>query len=162
MEPLLLGGGQERGLRPGTENVAHIVGLAAACKLAQSRLRDEPQRLRALRDELWENLSGRIPTLVRHTPTDDNLPNTLTVSFPGVVGRDVLIHADGVFASTGSACHSGEHSPSATLLAMGVSPDVALGSVRLSLGQSNTPADIEAAADMLVAAYLTAHRMRLR
>lgn len=154
--PVLLGGGQERELRPGTENVASIVGLAAACLLARTRLKTEPQRLRTLRDQLWQNLSGRIPTLVRHTPTDNSLPNTLTVSFPGVLGRDVLAHADGVFASTGSACHSGEHTPSATLLAMGVPPDVALGAVRLSLGQANTTGDVGAAADILVAAYRNA------
>ncbi len=156
LEPVLLGGGQERGLRPGTENVPSIVGLGAACGLAQSRLKTEPQRLRILRDELWRSLSSRIPTLVRHTPKDNCLPNTLTVSFPAVLGRDVLAHADGVLASTGSACHAGLHTPSATLLAMGVSPDVALGAVRLSLGHANTTGDIAAAADILVAAYRTA------
>jgi cysteine desulfurase len=153
LQPLLLGGGQERGLRPGTENVAYIVGLATACQLAQTRLNAEPQRLRTLRDQLWQNLSGRIPTLVRHTPNDNSLPNTLTVSFPGVLGWDLLAHANGVFASTGSACHAGEHTPSATLLAMGVPPDVALGAVRLSLGHANTTIDVVAAADVLVAAY---------
>ena len=153
LQPVLLGAGQERGLRPGTENVASIVGLGAACHLAQTRLGSEAQRLRSLRDQLWLNLSGRIPGLTRHTPMDGSLPNTLTVSFPGVLGRDVLALANGVAASTGSACHSGQHTPSETLLAMGVPPDVALGAVRLSLGHDNTPTDIAVAADTLVQAY---------
>jgi cysteine desulfurase len=156
LQPLLLGGGQERELRPGTENVAYIVGLAAACHLVQTRLDTEAQRLRNLRDQLWQNLFGRIPGLVRHTPEDGSLPNTLTVSFPAALGRDVLANADGVAASTGSACHSGLHTPSATLLAMGVPSDIALGAVRLSLGHDSTPADIATAADILVGAYWTA------
>jgi cysteine desulfurase len=153
LQPVLLGAGQERGLRPGTENVAFIVGLGAACHLVESRLDPEAQRLRSLRDQLWLNLSGRITGLTRHTPRDNSLPNTLTVSFPGVLGRDVLALADRVAASTGSACHSGQHTPSETLLAMGVPPDLALGAVRLSLGHDNTPTDIEVAADILVQAY---------
>jgi cysteine desulfurase len=156
LEPVLIGAGQERGLRPGTENVAYIVALAAACTLAKSRLKAEEVRLRTMRDQLSHDLSGRIPGLVRHTPTDSSLPNTLTVSFPGVLGRDVLANADGVAASTGSACHSGQHTPSPTLLAMGVPPDIALGAVRLSLGHDNKTADIASAVDILVRAYETA------
>lgn len=153
MQPVLLGASQERGLRPGTENVASIVGLGAACHLAQARLDSEERRLRSLRDQLWQTLVGRIPELIRHTPGENSLPNTLMVSFRGVLGRDVLANADGVAASTGSACHSGLDTPSATLLAMGVPPDIALGSVRLSLGHDNTPANITTAADILVGAY---------
>jgi cysteine desulfurase len=155
LRPLLLGGDQERGLRPGTENVAYIAGLAAACHLAQSRLDTEGQRLRTLRDELWQKLSDKIPELIRHTPEVNNLPNTLNVSFPAVLGRDVLANAHRVAASTGSACHSGLQTPSAVLLAMGVAPHIALGAVRLSLGHDNNPADIAAAADILVRAYRT-------
>jgi cysteine desulfurase len=154
MQPVLLGADQERGLRPGTENVASIVGLGAACHLAQTRPVPEEQRLQDLRDQLWQTLVDSIPGLVRHTPEDNTLPNTLMVSFPGVLGRDVLANADGVAASTGSACHSGLDAPSGTLLAMGVPPDIALGSVRLSLGHDTTPADIAPAADILVGAYL--------
>ena len=153
LQPVLLGGGQEWELRPGTESVASIVGLGAACDLAHTRLNNEAQRLSALRDELWGILSSQITGLVRHTPADNCLPNTLTVSFPGVLGRDVLAHAHRVAASTGSACHSGQHTPSATLLAMGMPPDTALGAVRLSLGHDNSRSDILAAADDLVRAY---------
>lgn len=155
LQPLLLGADQERGLRPGTENVAYIVGLAAACRLAQTRLDTEGQRLRGLRDALWQQLRGAIPGLVRHTLEDNSLPNTLNVSFPGVLGRDVLANAQRVAASTGSACHSGLHTPSPVLCAMGVAPDIALGTVRLSLGHDNTPGDVATAADILIGAFGT-------
>lgn len=153
IEPLVFGGGQERGLRPGTEDVASIVGLGEASELARSRLDAEAVRLRTLRDELWRNLWERIPALVRHTPELASLPDTLSVSFPGVLGKDVLSTADGVIASTGSACHAGVDSPAETLLAMHVAPDVALGAVRISLGHSNSKAEVASAADILVAAH---------
>jgi cysteine desulfurase len=152
LDPLLLGAGQEHGLRPGTENVAGIVGLGAACDLARSHLADQTKQLACLRHTLWQLLNASIPGLVRHTP-QVALPNTLTVSFPGVLGSDVLAHAAGLAASTGSACHSGLDTPSATLLAMGVPPATALGSVRLSLGRTTTATDISMAATILVTAH---------
>ena len=153
LRPVLVGAGQEHGLRPGTENVAGIVGLGAACALAQSHLAADRARICGLRDALWAALSGEIDGLVCHTPLDASLPNTLYVSFPGVLGADVLAHAPGIAASTGSACHVGEHRPSPTLLAMGVAPESALGAVRLSLGRDTTTADIAAAARTLAAAH---------
>jgi len=151
--PIVFGGGQERGLRPGTENVASIVGLGAAAARSQAQVAGESVRQRALREVFWQNLDSRIPGLVRHTPIGASLPNTLALSFPGVLGKDVLARADGVLASTGSACHSGVDTPAETLLAMGVTPAVALGSVRLSLGRASTEGELAAAADILVAAY---------
>ncbi len=153
IEPLALGGGQERGLRPGTENVAGIVGLGVAATLAGSRLASDSESIRLLREQLWSGLVERIPGLVRHTPMQSCLPNTLLLSFPEVLGKDVLARADGVLASTGSACHSGVDTPAATLLAMGVTPDVALGAVRLSLGRANTHAQIGAAIEILGTAF---------
>jgi cysteine desulfurase len=150
LEPVLLGADQERGLRPGTENVAGIVGLGAACELAQSRMAAESVRLCALREQLWRALTERIPGVVRHTPMEGSVPNTLLVSFSGVIGSDVLAHAPGLAASTGSACHAGQHTPSSVLIAMGVAPEVAIGVVRLSLGHDNSSADITVAADILV------------
>jgi len=152
LKPLLLGAGQEHGLRPGTENVAGIVGLGAACDLARTYLAAEGERLACLRHTLWQLLDAAIPGLVRHTP-EVSLPNTLTVSFPDVIGREVLARAPGLAASTGSACHSGQDTPSATLLAMGVTPTTALGAVRLSLGRATTASDISTAAIILVAAH---------
>ena len=158
LQPVIRGASQERGLRPGTENVAGIVGLGAACELAQSRLSDEGTRMQTLRDMLWGALSDRIAGLVRHTPMDTALPNTLTVSFPGTPGWEVLARAEGLAASTGSACHAGQQTPSAALLAMGVTPEVALCAVRLSLGHDNDPTEITAAADILVTAHQDAIR----
>ena len=153
IDPLLLGGGQEGGLRPGTENVAGIVGLGAASVLARLRVATDLTVIDALREQLWSGLAGKIPGLVRHTPLVSCLPNTLSVSFPGVLGRNVLARADGVLASTGSACHSGIDTPAATLLAMGVSPEIALGAIRISLGRANTRAQVETAVEILAAAF---------
>ena len=152
LAPVLLGGGQERGMRPGTENVAGIVALGAACEIATARLPEESRRIARLRDDLWATLSATVPGLTRHT-ADNVLPNTLNVSFPDVSGRDVLALADGVAASTGSACHAGEEEPSAVLLAMGVRPDVARGAVRLSLGHGTSSEDIERASSFLCSAF---------
>jgi cysteine desulfurase len=153
--PVLLGAGQEGGVRPGTENVASIVGLGAACELAGRRLAADGPRLVVLRDTLWEQLRDAIPALIRHTP-QSSLPNTLMVSFPDVLGRSVLAASPGLAASTGSACHAGQDTPAATLLAMGSTPQVALGAVRLSLGRTTTAADISTAAAILVAAHALA------
>lgn len=152
LSPVLLGGGQERGLRPGTENVAGIVALGAACASATTRLPEETLRIARLRDDLWAALSAAVPGLTRHT-AGNVLPNTLNVSFPEVSGSDLLALADGVAASTGSACHAGEEQPSAVLLAMGVPPEVARGAVRMSLGHSTTEADIKRASAVLRSAY---------
>ena len=153
LSPLVLGAGQEGGLRPGTENVAGIVGLGVAAGLAIDRLDADVARIAQLRDELWRALSARVDGTRRHTPDDACLPNTLLVSFPGVLGADVLARVPQIAASTGSACHAGEHAPNATLLAMGVDPEVALGAVRLSLGRGTTRAEIEAAVELLAGAH---------
>ena len=151
--PLLVGAGQEGGLRPGTENVAGIVGLGAAARLAMDHLETDAARIAQLRDELWSALSARVGGTLRHTPDDACLPNTLLVSFPGVLGADVLARVPQLAASTGSACHAGEHTPNATLLAMGVAPEVALGAVRLSLGRGTTRVDVEGAVELLAGAH---------
>jgi cysteine desulfurase len=152
LSPVLLGGGQERGMRPGTENVAGIVALGVACATATARLTETSGRIGRLRDDLWAILSAAVPGLTRHT-ADNVLPNTLNVSFPGVSGRDLLALADGLAASTGSACHAGEEEPSAVLLAMGVTPEVARGAVRISLGRGTSTADVERASSVLCWAY---------
>jgi cysteine desulfurase len=150
--PVLLGAGQEDGVRPGTENVAGIVGLGAACELARGRLAAETERLACLRQTLWQRLNAAIPGIVRHTP-QNSLPNTLMISFPDVLGRSVLAASPGLAASTGSACHSGQDTPAATLLAMGATPELALGAVRLSLGHGTTAEDIDSAVRLLTRGY---------
>lgn len=154
--PVLRGAGQEGGLRPGTENVAGIVALGAAAELAASLLGRESGRQTALREHLWERLSRELPDLLRVSPVDDALPNTLMVIAPGRLGAEVLGAAAGLAASTGSACHAGEHTPSATLLAMGIEHEAALGALRLSLGRSTTMEDVDRAASVLARAIVDA------
>lgn len=152
LAPVLRGAGQEGGLRPGTENVPGIVALGAAAELAGGLLDDEPDRLVDLREALWDRLAHAIPGLGRVSPAEGCLPNTLMVTVPGRLGAEVLDASTGLAASTGSACHSGVHSPSAALIAMGLDHDTALGALRLSLGRSTTREDVLRAADVLAAA----------
>ena len=153
LAPLLAGGGHERGLRPGTEDVPCIVGLGAACELAAADLNDEADRQRALRDELWEALHQAFPAITLNGHPAQRVPNTLNVSFPGVRGCDVLAKAPEIAASTGSACHEGAEMPSPVLLAMGTDAATALGAVRLSLGRETTREQIHQAARALTRAY---------
>jgi cysteine desulfurase len=150
LDPLVHGAGHEGGRRAGTENVAGIVGLGAACAVAGERLADDLPRLTALRDRLEQELATA--GWVRNGYPTERLPNTLNVSLEGAEGEDVLRRAPQVAASTGSACHSGHTEPSAVLLAMGLSRERALGAVRLSLGRWTTAADVEQAAAALIAA----------
>lgn len=153
LNPFVLGGGQERGLRPGTENVPYLVGLGVACELARERLKRGTGEMVALRERLWERLRAGVPGLRLHGHPTERLPNTLNVGFPGVRGSAVLAAAPEVAASTGSACHEGGETASGVLLAMGLESDAALGAVRLSLGPSTTARDVDAAADALVRAW---------
>lgn len=151
--PVLRGAGQERGLRPGTENVASIVGLGAACAALGADLGGEADRIGGLRDLLWAMLSGSVPGLVRLTPVERSVPNTLLVAFPHATGWDILDASPTVAAATGSACHSGEHQPSSAVLAQGVDPRAAAGTVRLSLGRDTSASDVRRAAAALITAF---------
>ncbi|WP_134324736.1 cysteine desulfurase family protein [Cumulibacter soli] len=152
LAPVLRGAGQENGIRPGTENVASIVGLGAAAELAADMLGSELTRQSELRERLWTQLANQIASLVRVSPRDDSLPNTLMVAVPNRIGAEILEAVQDVAASTGSACHAGVHTPSEALIAMGLSADVALGALRLSLGRATTDADIMTAAAAIAAA----------
>jgi cysteine desulfurase len=151
--PLVLGAGHERGMRPGTENVASIVGLGVACAVARRNLDEEAARVRQLRDLLWTLLAADVPGLALNGHPEQRLPNTLNVRFPGVGGTAVLDGAPQVAASTGSACHDGHEAASAVVLAMGVPEREAVGSVRLTLGRGTDRAQVERAASALVDAW---------
>jgi cysteine desulfurase len=153
LPPLLLGAGQEHGRRPGTENVAYIVALGEASRIARSHLQTGLHELRRLADELYTRLKREIPGLRLVGHPVQRLPNTLNVLFPRVSGRRLLENCPGVLASNGSACHADSEEPSAILTALGIPAHEALGSVRLSLGRHNSGADIETAASQLVAAW---------
>jgi cysteine desulfurase len=163
LQAIQFGAGHERGLRPGTENVPHIVALGCAARLARDEGATEAGRMRALRDDLHARLAAAIPGLALNGPGLNNLgpnnheterlPNTLNLSFPGAAGWDVLAGAPELTASTGSACHAGSHAVSGVLGAMGLSAERAAGAVRLSLGRFTTAAEIEQAAAALIAAW---------
>jgi cysteine desulfurase len=151
--PFNLGAGHEHGVRPGTENVASIVGLGVACRRARQDLAVESARLRELRDRLFGILASGVPELELNGHATERLPNTLNVRFPLVHGRDLLAAAPAVAASTGSACHDGQEQASLTILAMGIAPEAALGSVRLTLGRATTLDQVEQAGAALVEAW---------
>jgi cysteine desulfurase len=153
LEPVLRGAGHERGLRPGTENVAAIVGLGVACEIAAASLAKESARVQSLREALWSLLRAQIPGVAINGHETLRLPNTLNVRFPRARGSAVLAGAPGIAASTGSACHEGGESASTGLLAMGLAAEDALGSVRLTLGRATTAEDIRRAAELLVRSW---------
>ncbi|HQZ38297.1 MAG TPA: cysteine desulfurase family protein [Vicinamibacterales bacterium] len=153
LEPFARGASHERGLRPGTENVASIVGLGAACEAIGRDLDAAASRMRTLRDSLWDRLEAAILGLALNGHRELRLPNTLNVRFPRATGDAVLTGAPEIAASTGSACHEGHESASAVILAMGVAPEEALGSVRLTLGRSTTEDDVARAGEALVRSW---------
>ncbi|MCA9661213.1 MAG: cysteine desulfurase [Myxococcales bacterium] len=153
LHPRLFGGGQERGLRPGTEPVALIVGFGAAAALARRTLRVEGKRQAALRELLWRRLAAAIPGIYRTIAAAHALPNTLHVCVPGVRGAEVLARAPTVAASVGSACHSDQPQAIGALGAMGVPPEIAAGALRLSLGRGTEEADVIAASDALISGW---------
>lgn len=153
---VLRGAGQESGRRPGTENVAAIVGLGEACRLAAARLRDGgTERMTTLTQALFARLQSAIPDIVLTGHPTARLPNTLNVLFPGVSGRAVLEACPQAMASTGSACHADREEASAILRAMGIPEHEALGAVRLSLGATTTAREIDDAAVALAEAWRT-------
>ncbi len=153
IQSIQFGAGHECGLRPGTENVPHIVALGEATRLARETLRMEYARIRNLRDDLQWRLADAIPGLLLNGHASERLPNTLNVSFPDIAGWQLLAAAPGLAASTGSACHAGKHAASGVLGAMGCSGECAAGAVRLSLGRFTTLSEIELAAATLITAW---------
>ncbi|UJW29957.1 cysteine desulfurase [Saccharothrix sp. AJ9571] len=151
LEPLIYGGGQEHGLRAGTENVALAVALGTAADLATADLAaGGHQRIQTLRDRLHDQLAARLPDRVElNGPVAARLPNTLNISIRGVTGHELLAATPGIAASTGSACHAGDHQPSPVLTAMGLDTERSLSALRLSLGRWSTPADIDRAIDLI-------------
>ena len=145
LPPLIHGGGQEKGRRSGTENVAGAVGMAAALKEAVARLPEESARLSALRDRLIAGLAALPYTRLTGHPVH-RLPGIASFVFEGVEGEALLLHLDakGICASSGSACSSASLDPSHVLLAIGLPHAIAHGSLRLSLGPDNTEADVDA------------------
>jgi len=149
-EAIIHGGGQQFGIRPGTENVAGAVALGRAATLAAGEQGAEAKHLAALRDELWAKLSAAVPDLVRHAATGAHAPHVLSVSIPGADSEALLMHLDlqGICASSGSACTTGSVEPSHVMMAMGVPREIALGALRFSLGHGSTTADVARVAEV--------------
>lgn len=152
LEPLIYGGGQERGLRSGTENVAFAVGFAKALEIAQAARKDEAYRLAQLRDQLQSMLTDAIPEMIVNGDQRHRLPHNLNITLPGLDGESAVLYLDnaGVQASTGSACSIGSDEPSHVLLALGCTPAEANASLRFTLGKHTTSEDIQAAAEVII------------
>jgi cysteine desulfurase len=144
-QPYVVGGGQERGRRGGTENVANIVAFGRAAELALASLPDENTRVRALRDRLEDGILLAIPGTSRNGAKEPRLPNTSNLAFEGVEAEGILMLLDqaGICASSGSACTTGSLDPSHVLTAMGCSAARARSSIRFSLGIYNTEAEVD-------------------
>jgi len=149
--PVQTGGSQERGRRAGTENVPYIVGVARALELSQADRQAEHARLLALRERLLAGILERIPGVELTGHRERRLPGHLSFIVRGVEAQSLLIALDlaGIAASSGSACASGAPTPSGVLRAMGYTPDEALGALRLTLGRSNSEADVDTVLEQL-------------
>jgi len=154
LRQLLYGGHHQRGFRPGTENVAGIVGLGKAAEIARNSLAEDAQRVSALRDKLQQGLLHRVPQSRVNGGGAPRTPNTTNLVFPGVEGEALLIALDlkGLACSTGAACSSGAVEPSHVLTAIGLPPEEARASLRFSLGRHTTSADIDFALNVVPAA----------
>jgi len=161
LEPLMHGGSQDRGRRPGTENVAMAVGLARAAEFAVAEREHEWAKLEVMRDHLEEALLARIPDAVVHGRGGPRAPHILNISVPGTDSESLLMALDlrGVACSSGSACQSGSVTPSHVLAALGVRPDVANAAIRFSFGALSKDDDMTRVAELFPALIEKARRM---
>jgi cysteine desulfurase len=162
--PLLHGGGQERDVRSGTVDVAGAVAMSAAADIAVGTLEDSASRLRLLRDALVEGVLGAVDDVVLNGARGDRrLPGNAHFTFRGCEGDSLLmlLDANGIECSTGSACTAGVAEPSHVLLAMGADPELARGSLRLTFGHTNTREDVDAVLQVLPGAVARARQAAL-
>jgi cysteine desulfurase len=161
LQPLMHGGTQDRGRRPGTENVASAIGLARAAELAVEERENEWRRLEALRDRLETALLEQMPDTVVHGRNSPRAPHVLNISVPGTDSESLLMALDlkGIAASGGSACSSGSITPSHVLEAMGVSPELASAAIRMSLGALTTEECISRVAEVFPALVQKARQL---
>ncbi|HIK11146.1 MAG TPA: cysteine desulfurase [Oscillatoriaceae cyanobacterium M33_DOE_052] len=150
LEPILFGGGHQRGIRSGTLNVPGIVGLGAACRLRQLEMAEDEEKIKFLRDKLQSLLLDKIPDLVINGDVEARLAGNLHISIPDIPNSAIIARVRSRLAiSTGAACSSGVESPSHVLQALGLPPSVITGALRIGLGKFTTAAEIEQAADIL-------------
>jgi cysteine desulfurase len=152
LEPILFGGGQERGLRPGTLNVPGIVGLGAALEIVRGDRAGEAAHLAALRDRLQRGIEARVADVVINGDPAERLPHNLNLSIEGVEGEALLLALDGVAVSSGSACTSEKREPSHVLKAMGLDDALAQASLRFGLGRFNTQEEVDTVVERVAVA----------
>lgn len=154
LESIVQGGGHERGLRSGTENIAGIVGLAGAVQLAEKTMTKEAERLNGLRDHLAELVLDKVKEAWINGSMKKRLPGNLNFGFRYVEGESLLLFLDtkGICVSTGSACSSHKLEPSHVLMSLGLKPEECHGSLRVTLGMSNTMEEVEYVAESIVEA----------
>lgn len=152
LHPQLFGGHQQDGIRPGTENIPGIVGIGKAAEVCADKMEDEAKKLSALRDNMRELIFAEIDDVILNGHPENRLPGNLNLSFHGVEGEALLLALDlaGIAASTGSACSSGSTQPSRILMNIGLRPEDAQSSLRLTFGRSNTTDDIRYAAGVII------------
>jgi len=153
LEKQIHGASHERNLRAGTENVLQIVGLGKACELIQLEQNEEEQHLGNLRNKLWRLLKQNIDGIKRNGHPQSVLPNTLSIILPGITAESMFAMLPNIAASAGAACHSGETAMSDTLKAIGLTPNEASGTVRLSIGRMTTEDEVSNAAAEIIKAW---------
>ncbi|HUC87928.1 MAG TPA: aminotransferase class V-fold PLP-dependent enzyme, partial [Candidatus Binatia bacterium] len=151
LQPLILGGGQERGLRSGTENVPAIIGLSYALELTQTLRASETRRLRSLQELFFELISAQIPEAVINGSLKSRLPNNVHLTLPGQDNERLIFALDeaGILAAAGSACSASREEPSHVLKACGLSDSDAQSSLRFSMGRSTTEAKVRKTVEIL-------------
>jgi cysteine desulfurase len=152
VKPLMLGGGQENGIRPGTFNVPGIVGLGEACRLCQEFIPEEKKRITALRDQVENALLQAIPSMRRNGAVGQRLPNNSSLTFPGIESEALILGLPELALSTGSACTTGALEPSHVLIAIGLSREDAYQTLRIGLGRFTTQEEITTASELMIRA----------
>ncbi|MGE5693413.1 MAG: cysteine desulfurase family protein, partial [Candidatus Zixiibacteriota bacterium] len=145
INPILVGGGHEQNRRAGTENFISIIGFAKACDVASVRMNEDEKKFAVLSEKLYRGLKEKVEDFRINGSSENRLPNTLNISFPGLDGEAVIVGLDmeGIAVASGSACTSGATEPSHVLMALGLSKQDALGSIRVSFGRDNTDEEVD-------------------
>lgn len=161
VEPIIHGGGHEKGIRPGTENVAGIVGLGKACQIAEENLVETAQYVTSIRDEIIEKVLDQVEKSYLNGHPTNRLPNNINFRFTGIEGESLVLHLDakGIASSTGSACSSKNLEPSHVLMALGLKEVDAHGSLRLTLGKENKKEEIDYIVDSIKNAVETLRQL---
>ncbi len=152
LKPLAHGGGQERGLRPGTLPTPLCVGFGEACRIALAEFEAEAARLLAMRDRLLEQLRASAPDMVVNGSLTRRIPGNLNIAFPGIEAESLIARLPELALATGSACSSAVNEPSHVLTALGLSPELAAGSLRIGFGRFTTEAELDRAGRLIAAA----------